>query len=227
MAGVGEERKPRVWPRRARRIALVAGGVLAVVIGGSVAWTYIASGGHRYDVADSPTAPVVIVFGAKIQSDQPLPFLVGRLDATVDLIRRGKAAAVLVSGNENGTSGNETKAMTAYLIAKGVDPAKIVVDPHGVDTYDTCVRAMRVYGVHRALLVTQAYHLPRAVTLCRNLGMDADGVDAPCDCGSFSLIKNQARELLATVGAVRNALFSPEPAVSSPPDGSLQRLAVR
>ncbi|TCO52592.1 DUF218 domain-containing protein [Actinocrispum wychmicini] len=149
---------------------MVAVAVLAVVIGGSVAWAYIASGGHRYDVADAPNAPVVIVFGAKIQADQPLPFLAGRLDVTADLVKQGKAAAVLVSGDENGSSGNETRAMSAYLVGKGVDPAKIVVDPHGVDTYDTCARAMRVYGVSRALLVTQSYHLPRAVTLCRTLG---------------------------------------------------------
>jgi SanA protein len=216
----------RRWPKRALWIGLTALGVAAVVTGASVTWAYIASGGHRYELADAPNAPVVIVLGAKIQSDRPLPFLAGRLDMTVQLVKAGKARAVLVSGAAAGTSGDETRAMTAYLVDRGVDPAKIVVDEYGLDTYDTCVRAVQVFGVRRALLVTQSYHLPRAVALCRSLGMDADGVAAPCDCNVFSLVKNRAREWLATVDAVREATWHREPAVTSPPDDTLARLAV-
>jgi SanA protein len=223
---VGAEEKPRGWRRRALKIGLIVIAALALVTGASVTWAYIASGGHRYDVADAPSAPVVVVFGAKIQGDRPLPFLAGRLDVTAELIRTGKARAILVSGDAAGSSGNETKAMTEYLAAKGVDPNVIVVDRYGLDTYDTCARAVQVYGVHRALLVTQSYHLPRAVALCRNLGMDADGVDATCDCNVFSLIKNRTREWLATVGAVREAIWNRAPAVTSPPDSSLRGLAV-
>jgi vancomycin permeability regulator SanA len=208
---VGED-KPR-WRRRAIRIGLIVLGAFALVVGASVTWAYIASGGHRYDVAEAPSAPVVIVFGAKIQGDRPLPFLAGRLDTTAELVRAGKARSILVSGDAAGSSGNETKAMTEYLTARGVDPAMIVVDPYGLDTYDTCARAVQVYGVSRALLVTQSYHLPRAVALCRNLGMDADGVDANCDCNVFGLIKNRAREWLATTGAVREAIWNRAPAV--------------
>ncbi|MFD1050240.1 ElyC/SanA/YdcF family protein [Kibdelosporangium lantanae] len=90
-----------------------------------------------------------------------------------------------------------------------------------MDTYDTCARAVQVFGVRRALLVTQSYHLPRAVALCRSLGMDADGVAAPCDCNVFSLVKNRAREWLATVDAVREAIWHRDPAVTSPPDDTL------
>jgi SanA protein len=194
---------------------MVLGGVLLVVVAGSVTWTYIASGGHRYDVADAPSAPVVIVFGAKVRDGRPLPFLAGRLDMTVELIRAGKAKSILVSGDAAGSSGDETRAMTEYLVAKGIDSALITVDPHGLDTYDTCARAVQVYGISRALLVTQSYHLPRAVSLCRNLGMDADGVNAGCDCNVFSLIKNRAREWLAAVGAVQEAIWNRPPAFAT------------
>jgi SanA protein len=211
---MGEQATPRIWLRRAIRIGLIAAGVVALVIGGSVTWAYIASGGHRYDVADAPAAPVVIVFGAKIADERPMPFLAGRLDVTAELVRTGKARSILVSGDAAGSSGNETRAMTEYLTARGVDPAVIVVDPYGLDTYDTCARAVQVHGVDRALLVTQSYHLPRAVSLCRNLGMDADGVAATCDCPFPSLAKNRAREWLATVGAVREAMWNRAPAVS-------------
>jgi SanA protein len=212
------------WRRRTLRIGLAAAGVLVVAIGGSLAWSYIASGGHRYDASDAPSAPVVIVLGAKVRDERPLPFLAGRLDVTAQLVRDGKVKAVLVSGDSSGSSGNETKAMTEYLVARGVDPRMIVVDPYGVDTYDTCARAIQVYGIDRALLVTQSYHLPRAVALCRNLGVDADGVAATCDCTFFSLAKNRAREWLATVAAVPEAIWNRSPAVASTPDDSVRDL---
>jgi vancomycin permeability regulator SanA len=214
----------RRWLRWAVRIAVVGAGVVAVAIGGSLTWSYLASGGHRFDLADAPDAPVVIVFGAKVQDGRPLPFLTGRLDVTAEVVKAGKAKAVLVSGAAGGTSGNETKAMTDYLVAKGVDPKMVVTDPFGLDTYDTCARAVRVYGVDHALLVTQSYHLPRAVALCRNLGMRADGVAATCDCGFASLVRNRARELLATVAAVPEAIWNRDPAVLSTPDGSVRDL---
>ena len=182
---------------------LIALALVVLVTGASVTWAYVASAGHRYDPADAPTAPVVVVFGAEVRT----PFLTGRLDVTVELVKAGKAKSVLVSGNAADTFGDETAAMTSYLVARGVDPAKIVVDPYGLDTYDTCARAVQVFGVRRALLVTQAYHLPRAVALCRNLGMDADGVKATCDCGGLVLFKNEVREWFASVRAVKDAIW--------------------
>ncbi|ALG07918.1 SanA/YdcF family protein [Kibdelosporangium phytohabitans] len=214
----------RRWSRWAVRGLVIGAGAVAVAIGGSMTWSYTASGGHRFGAADAPAAPVAIVFGAKVQDDRPLPFLAGRLDVTVDLVRAGKVKAVLVSGDADGTSGNETRAMTAYLAAKGVDEKMIVADASGLDTYDTCARAVRVYGVDRALLVTQSYHLPRAVSLCRSLGMRADGVAATCDCTTGSLVRNRAREWLATVGAVPEAIWNRDPAVLSTPDGSVRDL---
>ncbi|MFI9389116.1 vancomycin high temperature exclusion protein [Kutzneria sp. NPDC052558] len=191
--------------RRALIIGLVAVVVAALVTGGSVIWAYTASSGHRHDPADAPSAPVVIVLGAEVGT----PFLAGRLAATVELLKAGKAESVLVSGNANGTSGDETRVMAAYLTAHGIPAAKITVDGDGVDTYSTCARAVQVFGIRRALLVTQAYHLPRAVSLCRNLGMDADGVEAPCDCGGFLLFRNEVREWLASVLALKNAIWPP------------------
>src|SRR5262249_8891754 len=129
--------------------------------------------------------------------------------------KAGKAESVLVSGNAAGSSGDETREMTSYLVARGVSTAKIVVDPYGLDTYDTCARAVQVFDIRRALLVTQAYHLPRAVSLCRGLGMDADGVTAACDCGTLILFKNEVREWFATVPALRNTIWPRPPAVMS------------
>nr|CEL14805.1 integral membrane protein [Kibdelosporangium sp. MJ126-NF4]CTQ96566.1 integral membrane protein [Kibdelosporangium sp. MJ126-NF4] len=206
------------------RTVVIGAAAAVVVVGGSLTWSYIASGGHRFEAAEAPEAPVAIVFGAKLANGRPMPFLAGRLDVTVELVKAGKVKAVLVSGDAGGTSGNETKAMTEYLAGQGVDPKLVVIDPSGLDTFDTCARAARVYGVDRALLVTQPYHLPRAVALCRSLGIQADGVEATCDCTTASLVKNRLREWLATVGAVPEAVWGRDPAVLSTPDSSVRDL---
>jgi vancomycin permeability regulator SanA len=112
--------------------------------------------------------------------------------------------------------------MTEQLVAQGVPARRIVADPSGLDTYDTCLRARDVYGVRRALLVSQPLHLPRAVTLCRTLGVDADGVAARCDgCNEITVSYNRLREQPAGWKAVLDAVSDRPPAVSSPPDPAL------
>lgn len=218
--------KPASQPRRRwRRRVLI---LLAVVVLGVVAvfspllWTRFASAGHLHDTAaDAPSAPVVIVFGAELAPDgqRPKPFLAGRLDVAAELVRAGKAKAVLVSGDGGGDSGDEVTVMSRYLIERGVEQRRIVADPHGLDSYDTCVRAAEVYGIRRALLVSQSFHLPRAVTLCRGVGIDADGVNARCDsCRESTLRKNSFREIGATAKAVGDTLRGRPSAVRSDPD---------
>ncbi|MFC0542576.1 SanA/YdcF family protein [Kutzneria chonburiensis] len=201
--------RPRLpWP--VLRAALVAVLLALTLATASVVWTRLASSGHRYDLSSAPSAPVAIVFGAQVDT----PFLTGRLDATVSLFRAGKVNAILVSGNASGSSGNETSAMTSYLLAHGVPPSSLLVDPLGLTTYDTCARAAQVFHLQHVLLVTQPYHLPRAVTLCRHLGLSADGIAAPCSCSPVLLFRNQFRELFAAVLALRDSLW-PRPPASS------------
>lgn len=184
-----------------------------------MAWTRIASRGHLFPVAEAPAAPVVIVFGAQLSGGRPKPFLAGRLTVAAELVRSGRAKVVLVSGDAVGSSGDETAAMTRYLTGRGVDARRIVADPYGRDTYDTCVRAARVYQVDRALLVSQSFHLPRAVALCRRAGIDADGVAGGCDgCRRITLFRNQVREAFACGKAAVDATRQRPPAVDSPVD---------
>lgn len=220
-----ESDTPPVSRRRRRRWRLaVAVAVLAAatVVAGPVLWTRAASHNHLHSVADAPHAPVVIVFGAQLVDGRPRPFLAGRLTITAELVRRGHATAVLVSGDADGSSGNETAAMTRYLTERGVAARRIVADPYGRDTYDTCVRAARVYQIDRALLVTQSFHLPRAVALCRQAGIDADGVAARCDdCRRVTLLRNRVRETFACGKAVIDTARGRPPAVDSPPDRAI------
>ncbi|KAA0021452.1 hypothetical protein FOY51_18835 [Antrihabitans cavernicola] len=143
-----------------------------------------------------------------------MPMLAGRLDTTAALIEAGKAQTVLVSGDGNGTSGDEIAAMTQYLIERGVPRDRIVEDPYGVCTYDSIVRASEKFGIERALVVTQRFHLSRSLALCGAIGIDAAGVEAECDCRRITLAKNLAREwLLSEPKAILDLALRPRPAV--------------
>jgi len=220
----------RPWGRRGGRYALAA--LILAILGGSAlsaatTWVYTSSSGHRFTAADAPSAPVAIVYGAQLEPDRirPKPFLAGRLNVAVDLWQRGLVQAFLLSGDANGESGDEIAAMTRYLVEHGVPAERIIGDGYGRDSYDTCVRARDVYGVRRALLVSQGFHLPRAVTLCRSLGIDADGVEAGCvGCTALRTVRNLLREPGADLKAAADLARNRRPAVQSPPDPALTRL---
>ncbi|MBP2190569.1 SanA/YdcF family protein [Nocardia goodfellowii] len=177
-------------------------GLLVLVVGAN-AWLWLVSSGHRSEVADAPAAPVVIVPGAKVAEDgTPMSYLRGRLDAAIDLVRTGKAAGILVSGDAGGVSGDEIASMTSYLARQGIEPGLVRSDPEGLSTRATCERAQQLFGVDRALIVTQYEHLPRAVALCRSAGIDAHGVTAYCECRRITVLRNNLREWFAAPKAI-------------------------
>jgi SanA protein len=85
---------------------------------------------------------------------------------------------ILMSGDNRFSNYNEPGAMRAYALSLGIPDQAIVLDYAGRRTYDTCYRAKAIFGVQQALLVTQNFHLPRALYLCNALGIQADGVSA-------------------------------------------------
>ncbi len=210
---------------RSIKVPVIAGLAVVVLAVVPFTWTRIAARGHLYDEADAPSADVVLVLGAQVAADgtRPMPFLRGRLDTAAYLIATRRARVILVSGDANGGSGDETAVMTSYLTGDlGIDPSRIVTDPSGLDTYDSCLRAKEVYGVTRALVVTQPYHLARAVALCRHVGIDAVGVGARCDgCLSLNLVRNSAREYFACSKAALDALRDRRSGVASTPSDAV------
>ncbi|WP_255284115.1 SanA/YdcF family protein [Nocardia alba] len=168
-------------------------------------WTL--SAGHRSDVAAAPSAPVVIVPGAKVAPDgTPMAYLRGRLDVAIELIEAGKAEEILLSGDAGGSSGDEIASMIAYLLDRGIDPAIVRSDGSGLSTRETCERAKSMFGIDRAIIVSQYQHLPRAVALCRVAGIEADGVVASCECRQVTEARNNIREWLAAPKAVAQML---------------------
>jgi vancomycin permeability regulator SanA len=213
-----------VTPTRRRRVRWLAVAAAVALVLSSVPWLWTtgAADDHVYDEADAPAAEVVIVLGTQVAADRRTPQarLAGRLETAAALVKSGRSRVILVSGDGGGASGDEPAVMTAYLTGTlGVDPRHVVADPWGLDTYDSCARARQVYGIDRALVVTQSYHVSRAVTLCRQLGIEADGVAARCaDCGAMLLAEKSVRDYLASGKAVWDVWWRRPPAVSSPED---------
>ena len=159
------------------RWAGLAGALVVVVLAGCGIWVDGRAAGHVYAEADVPAAPVALVLGAEVYpGGTPSPFLAARLDIARRLLAAGKVRAILVSGDHGRWDYDEPGAMQVYLIAHGVPATQVVLDYAGFDTYDSCARARRIFGVRKAVVVTQTYHIERAVALCRRLGVDADGV---------------------------------------------------
>jgi vancomycin permeability regulator SanA len=169
----------RRW-RWVRRLALLAGaGVLGVflLVAGSVIWVRSGADGHLYTEQAVPVTPVALVLGAQVSANgTPSPFLEARLDLARRLLESGKVKVLLVSGDNMHHDYDEPTAMRAWLMAHGVPERRIVRDYAGFDTYDSCARAKRVFGVGQVTVVTQSYHIARAVMLCRRVGLDAVGV---------------------------------------------------
>lgn len=185
------------------RTVLVAGlGVAVVVVGGPLLYQKVLSAGNIYLAENVPQRDVALVLGAGVQPDgHPSPYLAARLDLAHELFRTGRVKVLLVSGDNGERHYNEPDAMRRYLIAKGVPEGKVVADYAGFDTYDSCVRAVRIFGVTNAVVVTQTYHLARAVATCRAVGLDAVGVgdDTVQSLSRDMWSRGQMREVPAAV----------------------------
>ena len=126
-----------------------------------------------------PDEPVALVFGAGLAPNSiPSPLLRQRIDAAIGLYRSGKVKKLLVSGDNAERYHDETHAMKRNAMEQHLPESAIVGDFAGFSTYDSCFRAKAIFGVTRAVLVTQGFHLPRALYIANSLGIDAYGVAA-------------------------------------------------
>ncbi len=183
-----------------------------------LAWFAASTDGRRTTVDQAKARPVALVLGAGLRRDgHPSLLLARRLDIAADLYHRGTVDAVLVSGADQ-----EPTAMRRYLLAAGVPNAKIVGDPGGFRTWDSCVRAREVYGVRSAIVVTQEFHLPRAIVLCQAAGIDTTGVgDASLPARRTATIYGWLREIPAAVKALGDVLLQRTPERVGEPTSTL------
>jgi SanA protein len=206
--------------RRLLKRVIIAGLVLAVV-GLSVliglrlfsAWQ---AESRIHALESVPQRPVAIVFGAQIYGSGRLSAMLrDRVSVGAALYHAGRVQALLFTGDNSERAYNEPEAMRQYAMELGVPYEAIVLDYAGFNTYDSCYRARDIFQVDQAILVTQDFHLDRALLICNALGVESVGVAAdvmrPTGYSRWSMLQSSVREVPATAYAVFRLLINDPP----------------
>lgn len=209
--------------RRAVGVVLKLACALVVALGALVVfanvYTVASTRDNVHTIAqlEGVQADAVVVLGASVFADgTPSDILADRLEVAVDLYKADAASVIIVSGDNRDAHYNESDAMKAYCVSLGVPEEDVYVDHAGYDTYSSMYRACYVYGAESVIVVTQAYHLYRALACAQGLGMDAQGVAA--DKGSYDNQLNYSlREVAARTKDFLQTLLKVPPAEPSQP----------
>jgi SanA protein len=198
-------------------LLLGALGLLVLILPRAITSIYALN--RVYKKENAPPEKLAIVFGAGLRRDgTPTPILRDRVETAADLYFGGKVEKILMSGDNRFEYYNEPGAMRQYALSLGVPDSAIALDYAGRRTYDTCYRAKAIFGASEALLVTQKFHLPRALFLCNALGLKSYGIEADNNrYRKISLLIWNIREQIATVGAFIDVYLSnPVPVLGKP-----------
>ncbi|MFK4103931.1 vancomycin high temperature exclusion protein [Streptomyces sp. NPDC019531] len=209
-------RRPRLPRTRAGRRRLVQA-VMAVCVLALLpsTWMYVVTGDRLRTTADAPRTEVAVVFGAGLWDGEPSPYLAHRLDAAAKLYRDGRIKVVLVTGDNSRKDYDEPDAMRVYLRRHGVPDTRIVSDYAGFDTWDSCVRAKKIFGVDKAVLISQGFHIRRAVALCEAAGVTSYGIGVD-DRHDATWYYGGVREILAAGKAALDVALRPDPRFLGP-----------
>jgi SanA protein len=205
----------RRWPRLSK---LVVGGAVLMVLLVALANAYVLTegGDSTSDVASVPRAEVAIVPGALVQPDGKMSVMLrARVEQASRLWHAGKVKKILVSGDHGTWQYDEPDTMRKALVEDGVTPRDIFEDHAGFDTWATMVRARSIFGVHDAVVVTQGFHMPRALYLADAAGIDATGLTADLQGWGAQGRKSEVREVLSRVKAVVDVSLD-TPAMAGP-----------
>jgi SanA protein len=204
-------------PRRRLLLAALAAGIVLIAIVTAANLVVLLGGTSEVSVAEAPHAQVALLLGAQVRRDgSPSTMLADRIAVAAQLYHAGKVGKVLASGDHGSRYYDEVDAMRRELLADGVPARDIFTDHAGFDTLDSVVRARKVFDVRSALVVTQGFHLPRAVWLARHAGLRAEGVAADLHGYGRAEQLSQAREVLAHVKAVGQVVTGAEPRFLGP-----------
>jgi vancomycin permeability regulator SanA len=198
-------------------------GVILVPLALKIYVSQVTEGDRYTEPAKVPPQPVAIVFGAGVYADgTPSPMLADRVNGAVQLYRQKRIQKILMTGDNSSTDYDEVTVMKRYAMTLGVPEKDITLDYAGFNTYESCYRAKAIFGVRQAVLVTQRYHLPRAVYNCRQLGVTVVGLGTPDweSYGTGVMVPYVLREIFSTVKAVWEVnVTRPNPTFLGPFEG--------
>jgi SanA protein len=205
----------RRWPRLSKAAVGAALGLVLLVVG-SNAYILLSSGESTSKIADVPREPVAIVPGALVQPNGKMSVMLGdRVKQAARLWHAGKVEKILVSGDHHTWAYDEPDTMRKALVRHGVTPRDIFEDHAGLDTWATMVRARSIFDIHDAVVVTQAFHMPRALFLADEAGIHATGLIADLHPYGYQREKSEVREVLSRVKAIADVTLD-TPAMAGP-----------
>ena len=190
-------------------------GIIAAVAVLSVNGYVVLSSKNRLlstqEAAELSDVDCILVLGCQVKADGvPSHMLEDRLRRGVELFETGAAPKLLMSGDHGGKDYNEVDAMKQYAVDAGVAASDVFMDHAGFSTYESMYRAKEVFGAKKIIIVTQKYHLYRAIYIAQALGLEAYGVD--CDYRTYSgQFHRDVREILARNKDFLTSIFKPEP----------------
>ncbi len=164
-------------------------------------------------VESVPRTEVALVLGASVFRGSPSPILAERADAAIALYKAGKVTKILVTGDNGALTHDEVTPVRKYLLDAEIPSADIFLDHAGFDTYSSMYRAREVFLVHSLTIVTQDFHLPRALWIARHLGLEAHGVVAE---GGEHSPYDYVREIPASIKAIFDIMVNRQPKYLGP-----------
>ena len=231
--------------RKAIKLAVAGAIGLVLVIALLNAYVLTSGGESTSEVDEAPSVEVAIVPGALVEPDGDMStMLADRVEQASRLWHAGKVEKILVSGDHHRWAYDEPGTMRKALVRDGVPPRLVFEDHAGVDTWSTMFRAREIFGVREALVVTQGFHMPRALFLADEAGIEATGVVSDLHPYGVQGKKSGAREVLSRLKAVADVTlevdatsgpqipiatsdgresWGPAPPPGTPPAGSPER----
>ncbi len=167
----------------------------------------------RKNISDAPETQAAVILGASVVRGMPSPILAQRADTAIALYENGKASKILITGDSGALSHDEVTPVRKYLLDAGIPSEDIFLDYAGFDTYSSVYRSREVFQAQSLTIVTQDFHLPRALWIARHLGLTAYGVVA----GSQGSVYDYAREIPASAKALLDTVFGRQPKYLGPP----------
>lgn len=151
-----------------------------------------------------------VVLGAGVRNGKPTPMLRDRILTGISLYESGAVPKVIMSGDHGSDDYDEVNVMKNFAMDKGIPDEDIFMDHAGFSTYETLYRAKGVFEADKVIIVTQKYHLYRALYIAGKLGIEAYGV--PADLEDYAgQLKRDAREILARIKDFATCIIKPEP----------------
>lgn len=204
------------YKRKMRNILLLLAGLfLFGILSVAIINFYMIGYADRYTITEEEASDLadidcIMVLGCGVYQNNPTPLLEDRLKRGVAVFQTGVSPKILMSGDHGQENYDEVNVMKQYALDQGIPEEDIFMDHAGFSTYESMCRAREIFGIDKMIIVTQKYHLPRAVYLARKLGIEAYGIAS--DYRSFGgQFYRDCREVLARVKDLFVAIIQPDP----------------